>query len=71
MSFSCCIIKIMSLNKTLSIVQENLNVYFCPICLIFGIIGCLLNILLFFQKQFRTISCCTCKFICFIYEKSN
>jgi hypothetical protein len=53
----------MSLNNTFSMIQQNLNRYFCPICLILGLIGCLFNILLFSQKQFRTISCCTCKFI--------
>ncbi|CAF1278272.1 unnamed protein product [Adineta steineri] len=49
----------MSVNNTISIIQYNINRYICPILLIFGIIGCLLNILLFSRKRFRTISCCT------------
>ncbi|CAF1384339.1 unnamed protein product [Adineta steineri] len=49
----------MSLSNILLRIQQEMNRYFCPICLIFGIIGCLLNILLFSQKQFRNISCCT------------
>jgi hypothetical protein len=52
----------MSLSSILSTVQTEMNRYLCPILLIFGITGCLLNILLFSQRQFRNISCCTCKY---------
>jgi hypothetical protein len=58
-----------SLNDTLFIVQQNMNRYFCPICLTLGVIGCFFNILLFSQKQFRSISCCTCKL--FLYNIKN
>ncbi len=52
----------MSLSSILSTVEREMNRYLCPIFLIFGIAGCSLNILLFSQKQFRNISCCTCKY---------
>ncbi|UJR29500.1 hypothetical protein I4U23_010717 [Adineta vaga] len=49
----------MLLNITLILVQQHINHYFCPILLIFGVSGCFFNIILFSQKQFRNISCCS------------
>ncbi len=61
----------MSLNNTFSIVQHHMNRYFCPISLIFGVIECFFNIVLFSQKQFRNISCCTCKSFWENLKKTN
>ncbi|CAF0870981.1 unnamed protein product [Adineta ricciae] len=49
----------MSLNSTLILVQYHMNRYFTPILLIFGVTGCFFNLILFSQRQFRHISCCT------------
>jgi hypothetical protein len=48
-------------NDTIFIVRQKMNTYLCPMALVIGVLGCLFNILLFSQKQFRTISCCICK----------
>ena len=61
----------MSLNSTFLLIRQNMNRYFCPIGFTLGIIGCSFNILLFSQKQFRTISCCTCKFILYYIKNIN
>ena len=52
-----------SLSTTLLSIQQVTVEIMSWIYIIFGITGCLLNILLFSQKQFRSISCCTCKSI--------
>ena len=51
----------MTYNDTIFIVRQKMNTYLCPMVLVLGVLGCLFNILLFSQKQFRTISCCKCK----------
>lgn len=52
---------ISSLASILSSIQQTIVQSISWTYITFGIIGCLLNILLFSQKQFRTISCCICK----------
>ena len=51
----------MSTIQVLPIVQQYLSWYAWPICLIVGLIGCSLNVLLFSRRQFRSTSCCLCK----------
>lgn len=50
-----------SLSSTLTLVLQICNLGFALVFLIFGSTGCFLNILLFSRRQFRTVSCCTCK----------
>ena len=47
----------MSLAEELNAVQSSLTRYVLPVCLIFGIIGNLLNIIVFYQKHLRKNSC--------------
>ncbi|CAF3170019.1 unnamed protein product [Rotaria socialis] len=43
---------------TLVYMQQQLIRYVCSACLIFGIPGCLLNVILLSQRQVRVTSCC-------------
>ena len=54
---------IMTLTETLNLIQRNVITYFYSVYLIFGVTGCCLNILLLCRRQFRTVSCCICKYI--------
>ncbi|CAF3583158.1 unnamed protein product [Adineta steineri] len=45
--------------NTLLVIQQQIIRYVYSLYLIFGITGCCLNIILFSQRQFRTVSCCT------------
>jgi hypothetical protein len=50
-----------SLGVTLAFIQRHAVFGISWVYITFGVIGCFLNICLFSRKQFRTISCCTCK----------
>ena len=56
--------------SSLSIILYSLQRYLVFVVswlyLTFGFIGCCLNICLFCRKQFRSISCCTCKLISYL-----
>ncbi|CAF1451177.1 unnamed protein product [Adineta steineri] len=47
----------MALSDTLNFIQQEIIRYAYSLCLIFGITGCSLNILLLSRQQFRTVSC--------------
>ena len=51
----------MSLADALATIQRQTTTYVYSFYLIFGLSGCLLNILLLSRRQFRTVSCCICK----------
>ena len=52
-----------TLYQTLSFVQHQIIQYVGSAYLIFGIIGNTLNIILLTRRQYKSVSCCTCKFI--------
>jgi len=52
-----------TLYQTLSFVQRQIIQYAGSAYLIFGIIGNTLNIILLTRRRYKSISCCTCKFI--------
>jgi hypothetical protein len=51
-----------SLEKTFAVIQQQFIRYVYSAYLIFGVTGCCLNIVLFSQRHFRTVSSCICKF---------
>jgi hypothetical protein len=59
----------MALGDILAYSQRQITRYVYSICLIFGITGCCLNILLLSRRQFRTVSGCTCKYNILSYVK--
>ena len=51
------------LSVVLRNIQQDLVRYVYSTYAVFGITGCILNILLFSRRQFRTSSCCACKLL--------
>ncbi|CAF5120703.1 unnamed protein product, partial [Rotaria magnacalcarata] len=47
-----------SIIPTLVYMQQQLTRYACSVWLIFGIPGCLLNVILLSRRQMRGTSCC-------------
>lgn len=50
--------------RTLAMIPRLTAPYIYSIFLAFGVTGCLLSILLFSRRKFRTVTCCICKFSC-------
>lgn len=69
LTYYCCSVessitdhRMSSLASILSPIQTNIVFSVACVYATLGSAGCLLNILLFNRKQFRGISCCTCKY---------
>ncbi len=51
-----------SLPNTLALVQQKIILYAYPLWLIFGITGCVLDLIVFSRRQLRTTTCSICKY---------
>lgn len=56
-------VKMSPLTDTLVIIQQKITLYIYPIWLIFGVTGCLLNLIVFSRRHLRTTSCSICKYM--------
>ncbi len=51
-----------SLTNTLALVQKDIILYVYPFWLIFGITGCVLDLIVFSRRKLRTTTCSICKY---------
>lgn len=54
---------ISALSRQLLSIQARASLACSLFFLIFGVTGCVLNIVLFSRRQFRNVSCCSCKLV--------